>query len=434
MAEVQRYISTSFWSDDWVDSLSRDGKLLYMYLLTNESTNIAGVYRITLKRMKDDTGIPRTDIQDLLATFEKGGKAYYFKEYIILPKWPKHQKLGERGKLRLGVIAVLQHIPKEIFDELPRMGYCFDLSVVHNTIIGRNEREGLSGTRRAQILVERGNRCESCGSTDKLAIHHIIPVSEGGSNDDDNLKVLCSNCHDLVHHPHKNDSIPDSLSGIEYRNRGQRGKSANNSDYDSDIDLDSDSEFKGNNGGSNLNEGKSETTTTFSFSELQEEIKTSTGYLFDEKILSQFQTLNLSPEESSGPHNFFVFVKDVVETKYPGKSPHEQRTLFISAVTTWENLRGEYPSWRKNREQAREASALEAARARIPEQCQCGSRSLVGKAKNIFVCSACRGTFEFDEKTLTYVFTKQEDIPSAESINNAIRGKKTATMSPLPDF
>lgn len=433
MSEVQRYISTSFWSDDWVDSLSRDGKLLYMYLLTNESTNIAGVYRITLKRMKDDTGIPRTDIQNLLTVFEKDGKAYYFQEYIILPKWPKHQKLGERGKLRLGVIAVLQHLPKEIFDELPRMGYCFDLSVVHNTIIGRNEREGLSGTRRSHILVERGNHCETCGSTETLVIHHIKPVSEGGSNENKNLKVLCSNCHDLIHHPQKKGFVPDRLSGTSYENSGQRGNSAN--DSDSDIDLNSDSEFKGNNGGSNLKvPSDEEITTTFSASELQEEIKAATGYLFDEKIIARFQNLSLSPEEMSGPHNFFVFVKEIVETKYPEKPASEQRTLFISAVTTWENLRAEYPSWLKAQTKAQEHSAVETARNKKPERCQCGSSALVWRAKNIFVCPDCHGSYEFDEKKLAYVFTKQEDIPSAASINSAIRSKKEPISRPVPDF
>lgn len=430
MAEVQRYISSSFWSDDWVDSLSRDGKLLYMYLLTNECTNIAGVYKITLKRMKDDTGIPRNDIQELLLIFEKCGKAYYFQEYIILPKWPKHQKLGERGKLRLGVIAVLQHLPKEIFDELPKMGYCFDLSVVHNTIIGRNEREGLSGTRRSHILVERGNQCETCGSTETLVIHHIKPVSEGGSNENENLKVLCSNCHNLIHHPHKKGFVPDSLSGTCYENSGQRGNSANDSDIDSDLDLDSD--FKESNGGSYLNEGNQKNTTTIL--NLQKEIKKTTGYLFDEKVISRFHALNLTQEESTGPYNLFVYTKQVIETKYPDKSLQDHRTLFISAVTTWENLRAEYPAWLASKQKAQEQDSLEDARRQIPKLCDCGSSDLIWKAKNVYVCSSCHGMHEFDPEKRQYIFTKQDFIPSADAVNQAIRSKKPLAFKPVPDF
>jgi len=115
---VQRYISSSFWSDDWVDSLSVEEKLLYMYLLTNECTNIAGVYKITIKRMKDDTGISRDSITSILEKFGNSKKAFYKDEHIIIPKWPVHQKLERRPKLLLGAIAVLKSLPKGIIDFL----------------------------------------------------------------------------------------------------------------------------------------------------------------------------------------------------------------------------------------------------------------------------------------------------------------------------
>jgi hypothetical protein len=111
---VQRYISSSFWSDDWVDSLSVHEKLIYMYLLTNENTNIAGVYKITIKRMKDDTGISRDKVTAALERFAHDKKAFFIDEYIIIPKWPKHQKLGERGKLRLATNSILRSLPEKI--------------------------------------------------------------------------------------------------------------------------------------------------------------------------------------------------------------------------------------------------------------------------------------------------------------------------------
>lgn len=53
---------------------------------------------------------------------------------------------------------------------------------------------------RRQILLEEINFCEECGSMDySLHIHHKIPVSKGGSNKKDNLKVLCEDCHQLKH-------------------------------------------------------------------------------------------------------------------------------------------------------------------------------------------------------------------------------------------
>ncbi|MGZ3721430.1 MAG: HNH endonuclease [Bdellovibrionales bacterium] len=43
---------------------------------------------------------------------------------------------------------------------------------------------------------EKGHRCDS----DRwVEIHHIVPVSQGGTNDPENLTTLCSFHHDLIH-------------------------------------------------------------------------------------------------------------------------------------------------------------------------------------------------------------------------------------------
>lgn len=43
--------------------------------------------------------------------------------------------------------------------------------------------------------------CVVCGFSFSHAIarHHILPVSEGGKNDSDNLIWLCANCHAVIH-------------------------------------------------------------------------------------------------------------------------------------------------------------------------------------------------------------------------------------------
>ncbi|MBY8995220.1 MAG: hypothetical protein KGD59_11760 [Candidatus Heimdallarchaeota archaeon] len=46
--------------------------------------------------------------------------------------------------------------------------------------------------RRGEILQQRGNKCEKCGSTEKLHVHH-----KKGRDDilDKDLEVLCQKCH-----------------------------------------------------------------------------------------------------------------------------------------------------------------------------------------------------------------------------------------------
>jgi hypothetical protein len=110
----QRYISTSIWSDEWFDSLSTLEKLIYFHLLTNEFTNAAGVYHFSLKQIRVDLDISREEVQAAIEKFEAAGKAYYYHEYIIIPKWLKHQKISERNKIFMGVLAILKSLPEDI--------------------------------------------------------------------------------------------------------------------------------------------------------------------------------------------------------------------------------------------------------------------------------------------------------------------------------
>ena len=61
------------------------------------------------------------------------------------------------------------------------------------------QRKPLKPSVRFQILKRDNYRCQMCGVTAKdgatLEIDHILPVSKGGTNDADNLQVLCRDCN-----------------------------------------------------------------------------------------------------------------------------------------------------------------------------------------------------------------------------------------------
>lgn len=58
---------------------------------------------------------------------------------------------------------------------------------------------------RQEVLKRDNNQCAKCSKSKAkgtiLQVHHIVPLSKGGSNDLDNLQTLCLECHEEIH-PH----------------------------------------------------------------------------------------------------------------------------------------------------------------------------------------------------------------------------------------
>lgn len=57
------------------------------------------------------------------------------------------------------------------------------------------KRRSISTMRRLKIMLRDGGRCVECESVKELSIDHIVPVSKGGSDEDDNLQTLCRRCN-----------------------------------------------------------------------------------------------------------------------------------------------------------------------------------------------------------------------------------------------
>jgi 5-methylcytosine-specific restriction endonuclease McrA len=54
---------------------------------------------------------------------------------------------------------------------------------------------------RRKILERDGYRCSNCGKEEFLDVHHIVPLSRGGTTQPSNLITLRRDCHAKIH-PH----------------------------------------------------------------------------------------------------------------------------------------------------------------------------------------------------------------------------------------
>lgn len=128
---TQRYISTSFWDDKWIRSINSMDRYLYLYLMTNPLTNIAGVYEITIDRIAFDTGIDERTLRTMLESFSEAGKVHYHdEEWIIIPTWPKHQQFEKRTKIREGIEKILSGLSQELLHKLKDIGYSYPIDTI----------------------------------------------------------------------------------------------------------------------------------------------------------------------------------------------------------------------------------------------------------------------------------------------------------------
>lgn len=127
----QRVVNTHFWKDNYVVELDPTEKLIFLHLLTNEQTDICGIYELPVREISYDTGLEKEMVLKILSRFERDKKAYYYEGWICLPNFPKHQK--SNPSVERGIERSLSQVPKEIMayfsnntqydDSLSQTGY-----------------------------------------------------------------------------------------------------------------------------------------------------------------------------------------------------------------------------------------------------------------------------------------------------------------------
>lgn len=109
-----RSLSTAFWSDPFIEELSPSEKLLFIYLITNEKTNMLGIYESSVKKISFETGIPSNTISEALKKFEAAKKVKYTNNFVILVNFMKHQNFNPN--MMKSAIDVYNSLPNELKD------------------------------------------------------------------------------------------------------------------------------------------------------------------------------------------------------------------------------------------------------------------------------------------------------------------------------
>lgn len=142
------------WSDQWITELDPVEKLLFLYLLTNERTNIAGVYELPLKIMAVETGIEKDMIERILRRFEKDKRVIYKHGWVSVKNFIKHQDTNN-PKIKTGIESALNCVPEELRDSLC-IGYVYPSNNLNsnsnNNSNSSNEVAGKNRTRERGVV------------------------------------------------------------------------------------------------------------------------------------------------------------------------------------------------------------------------------------------------------------------------------------------
>lgn len=103
MPKYQPVVS-HIWKDDCFPELSKDGKLLFLYLITNESINNSGLYQVTVKTISQETGIPSKTVLELLANGSIKNVSYdQENSYVFVHNRRRYSPGGNPEKVKIGI-------------------------------------------------------------------------------------------------------------------------------------------------------------------------------------------------------------------------------------------------------------------------------------------------------------------------------------------
>lgn len=99
------------------------------------------------------------------------------------------------------VLVIIGLIPEKESSKNKRDEFTFNKYSNFDTTSAFYDNEGFGeNTLLKRFLIEeKGPFCEDCGQETKLQVDHIIPISRGGTNDMENLQLLCYKCHQKKH-------------------------------------------------------------------------------------------------------------------------------------------------------------------------------------------------------------------------------------------
>jgi hypothetical protein len=176
-----RQIHTQIWRDNWFLDLEPDEKLLFIYLFSNDNSNLAGIYELHERIIQLETGLDRKRINEIVSKLEGDGKVFYRDGVVWIVNMQKyHSNAGE--KVRRNIELIIEGIP----DCEVKEKYC-----IYNGIVLENT---LSEIKDTLSYSKSKSKLNSKSKTEKEEKEEAQPETPVGGTfpSSDNLSSVCN--------------------------------------------------------------------------------------------------------------------------------------------------------------------------------------------------------------------------------------------------
>jgi len=94
-----RIIYTKFWHDNYVSELNSKEKLVFIYLITNSSVNICGIYELPDRYIRFDLELKQSELDKIKQKFMKDNKIMFINGWVKIMNYEIYNKFtGEKNE------------------------------------------------------------------------------------------------------------------------------------------------------------------------------------------------------------------------------------------------------------------------------------------------------------------------------------------------
>lgn len=110
-----RQVQTSFWKDNYISELSAKEKLVFIYLITNDSVSLTGMYQLPDRMIRAELDLTQPELEAIKIKFVKDSKFYFLNGWIKIINYDKYNAYtGDKNKEAKA--KELQFVPKELLN------------------------------------------------------------------------------------------------------------------------------------------------------------------------------------------------------------------------------------------------------------------------------------------------------------------------------